>query len=433
MKRQSAPRYALASLNGWTRLKAALFLRTLDLRQLRLIRHDFEFWSHDAQRPPDGDWRTWLFLGGRGSGKTRAGAEWVKRQAVRGGRRRIALIAPTLHDMREVMVDGASGLMRGRHAPIRYDVSRRRLVWENGAEAFGFSAEDPASLRGPQFDAAWADELCYWAKPDETLQTLEHALRLGDAPQLLVTTTPRPIPALRALMGQVGAGITRASTWANAHNLAPGFVHAMRETFTGSALQRQELLGEVIEDLPGALWSRAMIESVRAEAPAQMDEVIVAIDPPAGIGERADACGIIAAGVSGKIAYVLADATVQGASPSELAARAAALARSVGAWAIVAEANQGGEMVREVLRIAAPGAHVILVRAHHSKHRRALPVLAHYQQGLVRHAASLPALEDEMCAFGADESGKSPDRVDALVWALSHLLTQRAHPRMSLL
>ncbi|MDX2236305.1 MAG: terminase family protein [Hyphomonadaceae bacterium] len=409
------------------------FFRSVPKRLAERLRHDFQFWAHPAQLPPEGRWRTWVFLGGRGAGKTRAGAEWVKRLARREGRRRIALIAPTLHDVREVMIEGASGILKGADAPMRYEPSRRRLVWSNGAQAFGFSAEDPESLRGPQFDAAWADELCYWAHPDATLDTLAHALRLGDDPQLLVTTTPRPTPALKKLLASDGVAVTRATTWDNAENLAPGFIEALRAGFSESVRQRQELLGELIEDPEGALWTRAQIEACRAPAPETFDEIVVAIDPPVSVGPDADACGIVAVGRAGEVVFVLADATVQGKAPAQWAACAGTLARSVGAHAIIAETNNGGELVRTVLRIAAQNTPVLSVQARDSKFARALPVSALYAQGRVRHAGAFAALEDEMCAFGARASGKSPDRVDALVWAVTHLLITRARPRIGVL
>jgi phage terminase large subunit-like protein len=379
----------------------------------------------------------WLFLGGRGAGKTRAGAEWVSAQGRAGLASRIALIGPTLHDVREVMVEGNSGLRSLWGERPAYEASRRRLSWSNGVQAFCFSAEDPESLRGPQFDAAWCDELCFWAYPDETLDTLEHGLRLGERPRMLVTTTPRPMRALKRLAAAPDTVTTRSSTWANAPNVAPDFIAALNERWRGTVRHRQELLGEVIEDAEGALWRRADLEMLRERVHAALDRIVVAVDPPASSGRNADTCGIVAAGAYGegfaRQGVVLADASLQGAPPQVWAARAVELAESLGAQSIVAEANQGGDMVRAVLNAAAPDMHVRLVHASNGKRARAEPIAALYAQGRVRHAAAFPALEDEMCAFGADGFKQSPDRVDALVWALTDLVLGGSGPRMRLL
>jgi phage terminase large subunit-like protein len=303
--------------------------------------------------------------------------------------------------------------------------------------AYCFSAEDPESLRGPEFDAAWADELCFWTYANETMATLEHGLRLGGNPQLMVTTTPRPIGALKRLLAAPDTVVTRSTTWDNQGNLAPGFIAALNERWAGTARHRQELLGELIEDLEGALWTRAALEAIRRCDSGPFDRVVVAVDPPAGIGANADACGIIGAGARGegfsRTAAVLADASVQGAPPQVWAERAAELARAIGADAIVAEANNGGEMVRAVLRAAAPEFLVRLVRAADGKRTRAEPIVALYAQGRIAHARAFPALEDEMCTFGAPGYSGSPDRVDALVWALTDLMFGGCRPRLTAL
>ncbi len=280
--------------------------------QLASILTDWSFWARWSQLPPPGEWRSWVFLGGRGAGKTRAGAEWVTDLVWRRQARRIALVAPTFHDVREVMIEGPSGL----RAPLRwrvptYETSRRRLIWPNGAQAHCFSAEDPAALRGPQFDAAWCDEMCFWSRPDETLATLAHGLRLGRRPRVLVTTTPRPLPALKRLLAASDTVVTRAATWENQANLAPGFIETLNSAWVGDARQRQELLGELIEDLAGALWRRAELERLRAAPDAPFERVVIAVDPPTSIGRNADRCGIVAAATMGegaaRRAVVLAD------------------------------------------------------------------------------------------------------------------------------
>jgi phage terminase large subunit-like protein len=392
---------------------------------------DWPFWARSEQIPPDGSWNVWLFLGGRGAGKTRAGAEWIRTQ-IAAGCRRIGLIAPTLSDAREVMIGGPSGLARigQEDERPRFESSRRRLVWPNGAEGYVFSAEDPDSLRGPQFDAAWADEFAAWSYPQETLDTLRMGLRLGEKPRLMVTTTPRPIPALKALVGQTDIALTRAATADNAACLADGFVAAMQSSYGGSLLGRQELDGILIEDPDGALWTRKDIESACGGETVDPQRIIVAVDPPATGQARADECGIIVAGVSGegrdRTAIILADRSFGPAKPSAWAEAVAAAFDGFEADYVVAEANQGGDMVASVLKAARPGLPVKLVHASRGKRTRAEPVAALYSAGRVRHAGRFPALEDQMCAFGAPDANiKSPDRVDALVWAVSELLLNR--------
>jgi phage terminase large subunit-like protein len=393
-----------------------------------------------AQRAPEGDWRTWLFLGGRGAGKTLAGAAWLAEEAKRVGR--LALVGPTLHDVRSVMIDGPSGL-RGAaaafapkgEAPV-FEPSLRRLRFANGAEALVFSAEDPDSLRGPQFAAAWGDELCAWARPGEVLAQLRMGLRLGGAPRLAVTTTPRPSGALRALLAETGLAVTRGSAAENAAWLAPGFLERLRGLYGGTRLERQELDGEVLEALEGAVFRRTEVERARrlgAEGPRPQafDRLVVGVDPPAGLDGAA--CGIVVAGRVGRNAWVLEDATVQGLSPSGWAGRvvaAVARAEGLGPVQVTAEANQGGEMVRAVLAQAGLEGRVRLVRASSGKAARAEPVALLYEQGRVAHAGALEALEDQLLLLGAERErgggggSASPDRADALVWALTALLLE---------
>lgn len=407
--------------------------------------------AHAAQVAPAGAWRIWLMMGGRGAGKTRAGAEWVRALIESGEAKRIALVGPTLHDVREVMIGGPSGLLAVASEGMRptYEISRRRLVWPKtgpcaGAVAFAFSAEDPDSLRGPQFDSAWCDEIGAWARDMETWQTLAFGMRLGEDPRIVVTTTPRPralvkLLAEKAEAGRGGVVLTQASTRANAANLAPEFVSALEEDYGGTLVGRQELDGELIEDIPGAMFSRAQIEASRArwEDVDGFDRVVVGVDPPVGASVRSDACGIVVAGLKDGVVFVLADATVRGMRPGEWAERAVAAALAYGAGVIVAEANQGGELVREVLREAAKGrVKVKLEHARASKRDRAIPVSLQYEQGRVRHVRVLKELEDELCTFGVEQSAgpgrraRSPDRVDALVWAVLELRAKPVRPRV---
>jgi phage terminase large subunit-like protein len=401
-------------------------------------------WARPDQLPPEGPaWTTWLILGGRGAGKTRAGAEWVRGRALGiapfAGKpaERIALIGETQAEVREVMVEGVTGLLaiHARAERPRFEVSRRRLVWPTGAVAQLYSAEDPESLRGPQFEAAWCDELAKWRHAEETWDMLQFGLRLGEAPQQVVTTTPRPVPILKRIMAASGTVTTRAATAMNAFHLAPAFLDAIVGRYAGTRLGRQELEGELVEDRPDALWSRAQIEALREEGDGPpLARIVVAVDPPASAGPRADRCGIVAAGIDRDgIVHVLADATLASARPSDWAERAVALYRRLEADGLVVEVNQGGDMARTVLQGVDAGVPVTPVRATRSKYLRAEPVAQLYEQGRVRHRGGFPDLEDEMCDFGPGglSGGRSPDRLDALVWAVTALaLGPRTAPRL---
>ncbi len=408
----------------------------------RILRHDWAASARPDQRPPEDAWRAWVFLGGRGAGKTRAGAEWLRARLERahGDEARAAVVGATFADVREVMIEGPSGL-RAIAPPDRrpvYEASRRRLVWPHGAVAYAFSAEEPDRLRGPQFAHAWADEFCAWPDAAHALAMIEMGHRLGRRPQLAVTTTPRPQAALKQLLARPDVVATHAPTRANAANLAPSFLAAVEAAYAGTALGRQELDGMIVDDRPGALWSRTLLDQAADAAPPALDaleRVVVGLDPPAEAGAGVDACGIVVAGAVGagmaRRAWVLADRTVQGLSPAAWAARAAETARAFEADRVIAEVNQGGALVSAVLATADPTLAVRAVRASRGKRARAEPIAALYEQGRVRHARRFPALEDEMCAFGAPEFRASPDRVDALVWALWALLIDGADgPRL---
>jgi phage terminase large subunit-like protein len=382
------------------------------------------------EAPPD-PWATWLFLGGRGAGKTFAGAAWFAKQAKAG--RNLALVGPTFHDVREVMIEGPSGiksLYTSGERP-RWEASRRRLVFRSGAVAQAFSAEDPDSLRGPQFHAAWADEFCAWPKPAETLAMLRFGLRLGQDPRLVVTTTPRPIRALRNLIAEPGTVDTRAPTSANQAHLAPAFLSTLQSLYGGTRLAAQELDGLIVEG-EGGLFRAEDLARCRGAPPAGFERVVVAVDPPATAG--GDACGIVVCGRLEGRAFVLDDRTARGLSPNGWARRAVEAAVRWSADALVAEANQGGDMVRSVLAQAGPPCAVKLVKASVGKRARAEPVAALYEQGRVVHCGAFPALEEELMALGSGDLGHSPDRADALVWAVSELmLGVGRRPRLSVL
>jgi phage terminase large subunit-like protein len=381
-------------------------------------------------------------LGGRGAGKTRAGAEWVRElvlsQALRpsDGELRIALVGETLADVRDVMVNGDSGLRRldwGSQKYARWVGSQRRLEFPNGARAYAFSSEDPESLRGPQFSAAWCDELAKWKYPDATWDMLQFGLRLGTKPRQVVTTTPRSLPLLKRILNDPATVITRARTVDNL-NLAEAFLKHVLARYAGTRLGRQELDAEILEERSDALWKRSDIERCRVIVAPELRRIVVAVDPPASSGEGSDACGIVAAGIgTDGFGYVLHDATAGKLSPARWAERAIDLFHRLEADRIVAEVNQGGEMVEAVIRNADESVPVTTVHASRGKWLRAEPVAALYEQGRVRHVGAFPDLEDEMCDFslGGLSSGRSPDRLDALVWALSALmLTKEGKPRI---
>lgn len=346
----------------------------------------------------------------------------------------IALVGETLGDVREVMIDGPSGLVAINPSdPPRYEATRRRLLWTTGAVAQVFSSEDPDSLRGPQFSAAWCDEVAKWKHAEEVFDMLQFGLRLGPRPKQIITTTPKPTGLMKRLMRDPHITLTRMPTVENAENLATGFMEMMRRRYGGTRLGRQELDGELIEDRADALWTRAQLESVAGEY-GELRRIVVAVDPPATSRRTSDACGLIVAGLDAdERAVVLQDATLERAKPSDWAACAVALYRDYEADCIVAEVNQGGEMVSAVLRTVDAAVPVREVRASRGKWLRAEPVAALYAQGRVLHGARFAELEDEMCDFGPDglSNGRSPDRVDALVWAITELLLGRANrPRI---
>ncbi len=390
------------------------------------LRTHWASWSLPGQLPPTGDWRTWLLLAGRGYGKTRAGAEWVRGLAEADGTVRIALVGATLAEARSIMMEGESGLLAiapNGNRP-KWEPSRNRLRWRNGATATLFSGESPDGLRGPQHHYAWCDELAKWAYPQATWDNLQMGLRLGAQPRALITTTPRPIALLRKLVADEEVALTRGAMHENDF-LPPAFVAAMDSNYGGTRLGRQELAGEMITDLPGALWTRDRIDQCRTQMLPEIVRIVLAVDPPA--GTTGDACGIIVAGLGADgLGYVLDDASVQGASPEQWARAVATCATRHQVDRVIAEANQGGAMVASVLRAAGLALPVKLVHATRGKVARAEPVAALYEAGRVRHCGAFPALEDELCGLmsggGYDGPTRSPDRADALVYALTALM-----------
>ncbi|WP_082528780.1 terminase family protein [Methylobacterium sp. Leaf466] len=420
------------------------FLASLPPALVLTLARDWLHCARPDQLPPcEGrtPWTTWAVIGGRGSGKTRTGAEWVRALALGDPAftaspvGRIALVGETFADVRDVMIEGPSGLLALAGPRPVWSPSRRRVDYPNGAVALAFSAEEPDSLRGPQFGAAWSDELAKWRQAEAAYDMIQFGLRLGARPRSLVTTTPRPTALIRRLLTDPSVVVSRSRTADNAMNLAPSFLEGIVGRYAGTRLGRQELDGELIEDRPDALWNRAGIEAARvARAPDALRRIVVAVDPPASSRAGADACGIVAAGLSDSgHAYVLADATLSRATPQVWALAALTLYHRLEADALVVEVNQGGEMASAVIAQIDPAVPVTPVRASRGKYLRAEPVSVLYARGLVHHVGALAALEDELCDLGPDglSTGASPDRLDALVWALTHLMLRaRAEPRI---
>ncbi len=412
----------------------------------------FEHWALEGhQLPPDGDWTTWVVIGGRGAGKTRAGAEWIRAQ-VEGSRprdpghsSRVALIGETIDQAREVMVFGKSGIIASSPPDRRpeWQASRKRLVWPNGAVAQVFAANEPESLRGPQFDCAWADELTKWPKGQDAWDMLQFALRLGEHPRQVATTTPRGIPLLQAIIADPRTVVTHAPTAANRMHLAQSFLAHVTEKYAGTRLGRQELEGEMLFDVEGALWTAATIAAARRPRVIEPDRIVVAVDPPVTSGSDSDECGIVVVGAAMQgppqdwVAMVIEDGSLAGASPQAWAEQAVALMRRHGADRLVAEVNQGGDLVEKLVRSVNPLVPYRGVRATRGKAARAEPVAALYEQERISHAGVFPRLEEQMLAMtvhGYTGRG-SPDRLDALVWGLSDLMidaaaTYRAPPRL---
>ena len=418
------------------------FLAMLTPEQLVALPYLFDFWALPHQIAPSGDWRTWVIMGGRGAGKTRAGSEWVRRMVegalphAPGAARRVALVGETMDQAREVMVFGDSGILSVCPPDRRPEwiAGRRLLVWPNGAEAQVFSAHDPDSLRGPQFDAVWADELAKWRRGSEAWDMLQFALRLGDSPRACVTTTPRKSQMLRELLELDTTVVTHAATQANRANLADSFLKEIEGRYGGTSLGRQEMEGVMLTEVEGALWTSADLAGCQVDAVPDFDRIVVAIDPPGKSHAGSDECGIVVAGVSMKgglhdwHAVVLEDASISAARPSAWAEAAIAAMRRHGADRLVAEVNQGGDMVEAVVRGVDPMVPYRSVHASKGKVARAEPIAALYEQGRVSHVRGLSVLEDQMAQMTSRgfEGKGSPDRVDALVWALYDLMIEPA-------
>jgi phage terminase large subunit-like protein len=395
-------------------------------------RNDWLTTARPEQVAPEGDWLTWVILAGRGWGKTRTGAEDAAWAGMANPGWRIAVVAPTSADARDTCIEGDSGLLNvlPREAVQTWNRSLGELILVNGTRYKTFSADEPERLRGPQHHRAWADELAAWRYP-EAWDQLMFGLRLGQHPQAVVTTTPKPTPLVKALVAAKTSHVTRGSTFDNAANLAPSALQMLKDKYEGTRLGRQELEAEILGDLPGALWTLATLDAYRVREANAVSRIVVAVDPAVTATEASDEHGIIVAGLAeGQRGLVLEDASLSG-SPNEWARRAVSLYRSWNADAIVIEVNQGGDMVAHTIRTIDPNVNIKEVRASRGKHVRAEPIAALYEQGRVAHVGAFPELEAQMTQMTTNgyEGEGSPDRVDALVWAMTELfpsMTERA-------
>jgi phage terminase large subunit-like protein len=425
MRKPPTDASALARMSP--RERAGFFAR-LDADELESLKSLWPFWARAEQLVPPGDWVYWLPLAGRGWGKTRTGAETVRHWAHEFPL--VNLIGATADDVRDVMVEGESGVLAvcPRDERPRYVAHKRRLEWPNGAKSLLFSAEEPERLRGKQHMKLWADELAAWRYPEAWDQAV-FGLRLGERPQAIITTTPRPTKLMRGLLADPLTFSTQHSTYENIGNLAENFLDRVVRKYEGTRLGRQELHAHLLLDVPGALWTRETIEAahVGKEEIPKLGRIVVALDPPVTSGESADECGMIVAGLApDRRVFVLADLSRQGETPLGWVLRAVTAMKEFGADCLVAEVNNGGEMIETMIRQVDANVAFRAVRASRGKFTRAEPVAALYEQGRVRHCGLFARLEDQMCLMTPDfdrgRAGYSPDRVDALVWAVSSLV-----------
>ena len=407
---------------------AATVIDSFDSEQQRSMMYMWPVWARSNQLTPQTKWRIWLILAGRGFGKTRTGAEFIREQVEAGNAKHIALVGPTAADVRDTMVEGESGLLGiyPAHQRPRYEPSKRRITFHNGAVASAFTADEPDRLRGPNHDLAWADELAAWRYP-EAWDMLMFGLRIGKFPRVVVTTTPKPIPIIKRLLAMEDGTtfVTRGSTFENAANLAPSFLAEVKARYEGTRLGQQELYAEVLDDVEGSLWNRDMLENNRVSQLPEIVRTVVAVDPAAGSKAENAETGIVVVGLGEDgHGYVLDDRSVRG-TPNDWGMAAVAAYHANKADRIVAEANQGGDMVSHTLRTVDPNVPIKLVHASKGKRTRAEPVAALYEQGRVHHLGFHALLEDQLCSWVPDHA-VSPDRLDALVWGVTELIVDGA-------
>ena len=411
---------SLASINSKGRAK---ILNDLSPEQLIDLRWDWRFWARPEQLPPEGDWRSWVIVAGRGFGKTRTGAEFIRDQVRSKSARRVALVGRTAADVRDVMVTGPSGLLAVHpdHERPLYEPSRRRLTWPCGAVAHTYTSERSDQLRGPQHDLAWCDELAAWSYPYDTWDQLMFGLRLGN-PRCVVTTTPRPIKLLKDLIENPSCVITKGSTFDNRLNLAEAFFEQIIDKYEGTTIGRQEIYADMLTEVPGALWKRSMIDDHRVhQPPANFKRVVVGVDPAVTNKDTSDETGIIVVGLgTDDHFYVIGDGSIK-ASVDTWARAVATRYQMHRADRVVAEVNQGGDLVAKMINQIDSTIPIKKVHASRGKYARAEPVAARYEQGLVHHVGALSQLEDQLCSYSPLHSKFSPDRMDALVYAITEL------------
>lgn len=409
----------------------AAVLAGLSRDAIAALPFNWPFWARPDQLPPLGDWRTWLLLAGRGAGKTRSASEWVRDQVETGRRRAIGIVGPTADTLRRDVVQGESGILRisPPWCMPQHEPSQRRIVWPNGAVAHLLSSEEPDRIRGVNLDGFYGDELTSWSGAQDCWDNLQFALRItgpkGDAPAGVISTTPKRHALLKAIMADPSTVVTRARTMDNSANLDSRTLEYLERRYAGSRLGRQELDGELLEDVDGALWDRDMLDECRVHVLPEMRRIVVGVDPAGSSSRKSDETGIVAAGIGhdGR-GYVLADASGR-YSPDGWARAAVGLYRSLKADRIVAEQNYGGEMVEGTIRSVDWNVPVKMVHASRGKQVRAEPISALYEQRRVSHVGNLPGLEDQLCGWNPAENGPSPDRMDALVWALTDLMGEK--------
>lgn len=388
--------------------------------------HSWEVWARDNQLAPPGDWTGWLLLAGRGFGKTRTAGEWIRQIVATGNYGRIGIVARTAADLRDVVVDGESGILSiyPKSERPNYEPSKRRVTFANGAIASLYSAEEPDTLRGPQHHAMWFDELAAYQYQDDVFDQAMFGLRLGKHPRWAATTTPRPTKLIKRLVEDKTVAVTRGNTYDNADNLAPTFISTILARYEGTRLGRQEINGEILDDNPNSLWSRADIDNNRVAFAPTLARICVAVDPAVSTNATSNNTGIVAVGMGmdGDF-YVLSDDTLSAAKPTEWGQQVVAVYSKYHANMIVGEVNQGGDLVESNVR-ACGGEYVPFeaVRASKGKATRAEPVSSLYEQGRVHHVGTLPELEDELCGWDPTLNETSPDRLDALVWGMTWLM-----------
>lgn len=419
--------------------KQKIMLQSMTEQDLKNLQYDWSFWGRPKQQPPEGSWLTWLILAGRGFGKTRTGAEWVKQQIERGDVGRIAAIAPTSSDVRDVMVEGESGILAVMPPDLRPEwwPSKNRLEFPDGQIVLCYPATEPDRLRGPQFHKAWLDELAAWDHLDDPYNAytqVQLALRLGNNPQKVITTTPKPVPLLRKIASDNKTVLTKGSTYENSSNLAADFIESIEDQFSNTRVGRQEIYAEILDDAPGALWTRNGLERQRWKdefgRPPEMVRVVMGVDPSVTSSEDSDETGIIIVGksVDGQ-GFVLADASIKGTA-DEWGRACIEAFDAFNVDRVVGEVNNGGDLIERVLRTLRPNIPFKAVRASRGKAKRAEPVAALYEQGRVWHLGMFPLLEDQMSRFTPDgEFDSSPDRADALVWSLTELMLLKREAR----